>query len=398
MQSAPLTPHSASRKLPENVIYVFLWLIFLAIPLMTNDYSREGGFIRICYDWLRMSPFAIVFIVNNYLLLPSFLLKGKRIIYLSGLMIVIGVISTTFHLISPVLYKNDPRIIEQRILQDPAYGREEMSPGKIPGVPDTPPVSPELFNKPADKSAVESRALTSTGQTFFVLLNTVLISLLIAGFNTAIAVTNRWFADEQKRKEIEQEHIKSELAFLQNQVSPHFFMNTLNNIHSLIDGDRQMAQDAVLKLSEMMRYLLYESGRGTTTLQKEIEFLHSYVELMQLRVDKSVEVKIDLPVDYINVNLPPLLFISFIENAFKHGVSYREHSSLSFQLIQHPGKLEFISENTISKFRNQSAPDHHSGIGLSNIQKRLSMLYGDKHKLEIGRSGDHFKVKLIIPV
>jgi sensor histidine kinase YesM len=219
----------------------------------------------------------------------------------------------------------------------------------------------------------------------------------VAGFNTAIAVTNRWFFEEQKRKEIEQEHIKSELAFLQNQVSPHFFMNTLNNIHSLIEGDQKMAQEAVLKLSELMRYLLYESGRGTTTLQKEIEFLQSYVELMQLRVDKSVEVKIELPVNYTNVNIPPLLFISFIENAFKHGVSYREHSALSFKLKQNPDSLEFISENTISKFRNQSSSSHHSGIGLTNIQKRLAMLYGDKHELEIIRNDYKFKVRLRIP-
>lgn len=391
------TTQKATRKLPENVIYLFLWLIFLAIPFMTNDFSRVGGIKRIFYDWLRMLPFAIVFIVNNFWLLPYFLLKGKRIIYFSGLLIVIGVISSTFHILSPVLYKNDPRLIEQRILQDPAYGREEMSPDKIPGVQNAPPVSPDLFNKPGDKSANKTRSLQATNQAFFVLLNTILISLLIAGFNTAIAVTNRWFADEQRRKEIEQEHIKSELAFLQNQVSPHFFMNTLNNIHSLIEGDKKMAQDAVLKLSEMMRYLLYESGRGTTTLKREIEFLHSYVELMQLRVDKSVEVRIELPDDYINVNLPPLLFISFIENAFKHGVSYREHSSMSFKLIQHPGSVEFISENTVSKFRNQASPSLHSGIGLTNIQKRLAMLYGEEHELEIRKSDNLFMVRLIIP-
>ena len=93
------------------------------------------------------------------------------------------------------------------------------------------------------------------GQPLIQFINTLFISLLIAGFNTAIAVTNRWFTEEQARKDIEKEHMKSELAFLQNQVSPHFFMNTLNNIHSLIEADQKLAQNAVLKLSEMMRYL-----------------------------------------------------------------------------------------------------------------------------------------------
>ena len=138
------------------------------------------------------------------------------------------------------------------------------------------------------------------------IINTLVISFLIAGFNTAIAVTNRWFIEEQARKEVEKENIQSKLAFLQNQVNPHFLMNTLNNIHSLIEGDQKLAQNAVLKLSELMRYLLYESGRGTTTLRKEIEFLRSYLELMLLRVDKSINVNQELPEKFTNVNLPPL--------------------------------------------------------------------------------------------
>ena len=228
-------------------------------------------------------------------------------------------------------------------------------------------------------------------------INTLVISLLIAGFNTAIAVTNRWFTEEQARKEIEKEHIQSKLTFLQNQVNPHFLMNTLNNIHSLIEGDRKLAQNAVLKLSEMMRYLLYESGRGTTTLQKEIEFLRSYLELMQLRVDKSIHVNLELPEKFNNVNLPPLLFIPFIENAFKHGVSYREPSALSFKLVQKTDSLEFIAINTISRYGNNDSFNHLGGFGLENIQKRLDMIYGDRHQLEIDKSDHEFRVKLIIP-
>jgi sensor histidine kinase YesM len=235
------------------------------------------------------------------------------------------------------------------------------------------------------------------GQPLFQFINSFLISLLIAGFNTAIAVTNKWFTEEQARKEIEKEHMQSELAFLQNQISPHFFMNTLNNIHSLIEADQKLAQNAVIKLSEMMRYLLYESGRGTTTLKKEIEFLRSYVRLMQLRVDESVKVSFELPETYDNVSLPPLLFISFIENAFKHGVSYREPSSLAFKMTQNPGSLEFTAVNTVSTFRFENPKVHHGGIGLENIKKRLNLLYGDRYKLDIESKDDEYKVLLIIP-
>ncbi len=383
--------------MPESVIYLFLWLIFLIIPFITNNYSGDRGFIKICYDWLRMLPFIIVFIVNNTWLLPKFLFKGQTIIYVCSLMAVVAVVSITFQLISPVIYKNDPKIQEQRILMDPQYGREEMNPEKLSTSPGSVSGSPELFKSPADDLIAKNRRLPEKGQAVFVFINTLLISLLIAGFNTAIAVTNRWFTEEQARKEIERQHMESELAFLQNQVSPHFLMNTLNNIHSLIEGDRNLAQNAVLKLSEMMRYLLYESGRGTTTLKKEIEFLKSYVELMQLRVDNSISVNLDVSTEINNVNLPPLLFISFIENAFKHGISYREPSALAFELIQKPGFLEFTAVNTISVYKNSDPGLTSGGFGLENIQKRLNMLYGNRHKLVIEKKDHEFSVKLIIP-
>ena len=385
------------RKIPEFVFYLFLWLIFLVIPFITNNYNRQGGFLRICYDWLRMLPFVLVFLINNFWLLPGFLFRSKGMIYFGSLLVVITGISVSFLVLNPMIHKNDPKVLEERILQDPHYGREEMNPrGSVPG--QNAPVTPEIANPVSVDSSRQRTELPIPNRSILVLVNTILISLLVAGFNTAIAVTNRWFENEQSRKEIEREHMRSELSFLQSQISPHFFMNTLNNIHSLIEGDSKLAQDAVLKLSELMRYLLYESGRGTTTLQKEVDFIKSYVELMELRVDKSIMVKLDMPEKFDNVTLPPLLFISFIENAFKHGVSYREPSALSFSLSQRPGYISFSSVNTISKYKVSNTPDHHGGLGLENIRKRLEMLYSDKYDLEIKKTDNEFDVKLTIPV
>jgi hypothetical protein len=386
-----------SGKLSESVMYLFLWLIFLIIPLITNNYSEKGGFIKVLYDWLRLIPFMLVFLLNNFWLLQKLLFRGKTVLYLSGLFITAVVFSTAFHFLNPVLHKNDPKILEKRILQDPQYGREEMRPGIRPDIPASSPSTPGIFNHTSDEDVSENRRLPSPDQSVFVLINTIVISLLIAGFNTAIAVTNRWSEEEQARKEIEKEHIESELAFLQNQVNPHFLMNTLNNIHSLIEVDHELAQNALLKLSDMMRYLLYESGQGTTTLQREIDFLRSYLELMELRVDKTVKVTLELPEKFSNVSLPPLLFISFIENAFKHGISYREPSSLTFKLIQYSGSLEFISVNTIPKFNAKAPGTRHGGFGLENIRKRLNMLYGQKHRLIIEKTEHEFKVNLTIP-
>jgi hypothetical protein len=385
-----------SRKIPEYVIYLFLWLLFLIIPIITNNYSSKGDFAKIFYDGLRLVPFIIIFLVNNILLLPFLLFRSRTKLYVVSLFIVALSVTSVFHILNPLIFKADPKVLEQRVLKDPQWGREEMRPGIPPAARNNISSSPELFKAPAESGISQNRRMPLPGQPFVQFINTFLISLLIAGFNTAIAVTNRWFDEEQARKEIEKEHMKSELAFLQNQISPHFFMNTLNNIHALIEADQKLAQNAVLKLSEMMRYLLYESGRGTTTLKREIDFLISYVRLMQLRVDDSVKVNFEFPEDFSNVNLPPLLFISFIENAFKHGVSYREPSELSFKLIQEKDALIFISENSISSFRSTDMIRHHGGIGLENIKKRLELLYKGNHQLLIENNQSTFKVTLII--
>ena len=379
--------------MPGYIIYSFLWMFFLVIPVITNNYGAGGDFKRISYDWLRMTPFFIVFLINCSWLLPKILFRGRTKLYMTMLLTVVLTVSITFQIIGPQLYKNDPELLEQRKLQDPTPGREEMQLGYAASRD----VSTEIFQARPDVDPLQKRRLPGSG-TPLQFVNTFLIALLVAGFNTAIAVTNKWVNEEQARKEIEKQRIQSELAFLQNQINPHFFMNTLNNIHALIDDDRELAQNAILKLSEMMRYLLYESGRGTTTLKKEIDFLRSYIKLMELKIDDCVKINFELPEVAHDVNLPPLLFISFIENAFKHGVSYAESSSLSFKLLQNTNSIEFVAINTISNFQKYGSLIQHGGIGLENIRKRLDLLYKDQYQLDITKTEQEFKVRLKIPV
>lgn len=379
-----------SGRMPAYLIYIFLWLFFLIIPVITNNYWSRGDIVRIKYDWLRLLPFFLVFLVNNVVLLPRILFRGYSKLYLLSLLVTASLVTAAFQVTGQEIFRNDPDVIEQRLLQDPQYGREEMRPGSPPSEL---PGNTEIFKSPAG-----TRGRPALYPALYQMINTFFISLLVAGFNTAIAVTNRWVAEEQARKEAEKEQVKTELAFLQNQVSPHFFMNTLNNIHALVDADHELAQDAILKLSGLMRYLLYESGRGATTLKKEIEFLKSYINLMELRVDSSVEIIADLPEKINDVKIPPLLFISFIENAFKHGISYREKSSLRFRLVQHENSIEFTSENTIPLHADPGKIAGKGGIGLENIRKRLDLIYGKKYDLYIDNQGDVFKVSLRVPV
>ena len=229
----------------------------------------------------------------------------------------------------------------------------------------------------------------------FGFFNHVLASVLISGFAIGLGVMEKLKQNEKKQKELEKEKLNSELAFLKNQVSPHFFFNTLNNIYSLIGIDGPTAQDSVLKLSKLMRYLLYESEHGETLMSHEIDFMNNYIDLMKLRISQKVELQIDFPVEFSDVNIPPLLFVPFIENAFKHGISYRESSFIHIRMNIDGDQIRFTSENSVGK-SSQTGDLQHSGIGLDNVRKRLGLLFPDKHELKISETETVFRVELAI--
>lgn len=127
-------------------------------------------------------------------------------------------------------------------------------------------------------------------------------------------------------KELEHQHLESELKYLKYQLNPHFFMNTLNNIHALVDIDSEKAKKTIIELSKLMRYVLYEANKSQISLKYEIQFLENYIALMKLRYTEHLDIQTEFPLIVPHVQIPPLLFISLLENAFKHGVSYRESS------------------------------------------------------------------------
>jgi LytS/YehU family sensor histidine kinase len=228
------------------------------------------------------------------------------------------------------------------------------------------------------------------------IIDNALVSILVVGFNAAIKVTVIWQAEEQKNKELEKEKLQTELAFLKNQVSPHFFMNTLNNIHALIDINTEDAKESLIKLSKLMRYLLYDSETGKTTLAKEIEFIKSYVDLMKLRFTEKVSVNLAFPENVPNIEIPPMLFTSLLENAFKHGVSYQSDSFI--EIIMNANK-EFLFFRIInSKQKSRNGIVEKGGIGLDNLQKRLDLIYGKDYSLVQNESEKEFEINIKLPL
>ena len=204
---------------------------------------------------------------------------------------------------------------------------------------------------------------------------------LMVGLSVAIKMTQKWIVTEKERKQLEQERTEAELKNLKNQLNPHFLFNTLNNIYSLIAISPDRAQSAVLELSKMLRYVLYENTQPYVPMEKELEFNHNYIELMRLRLARHVKVVVDMPRGLCRgYQIAPLLFITLIENAFKHGTSATEPSFVTIVMREpSPGVIECRIEN--SCFPKNENDKSGSGIGLKNLSRQLELLYPGKYTL-----------------
>jgi sensor histidine kinase YesM len=214
-----------------------------------------------------------------------------------------------------------------------------------------------------------------SGTFIFFLLNIVTVAVAI-GIRHFIRVRQL----KQQLKDEKAKNTEAELAWLKNQINPHFLFNTLNNISSLTQIDADAAQDAIAQLSDLLRYAMYETNKNTVPLGGEVEFMRNYIELMKLRCNEQTSVNYQLSTDSEQVEVAPLLFVSLIENAFKHGVSSGRPSAISIKLEQHQGQLTFICDNT--NYPKNDKDRSGSGIGIENTRRRLELMYADRYEWE----------------
>ena len=199
---------------------------------------------------------------------------------------------------------------------------------------------------------------------------------------------------ERRMKELQAENLSQRLESLRYQINPHFFMNTLNNIHALVDIDPEKAKESIEEFSKMMRILLYEGDAPTIPLAKELDFIEHFISLMRLRYpEESVRIEIVFPEERAGAEVPPLVMASFVENAFKHGVSYSSDSFIRVKVERQECKVVFLCTNS----SHPSEGDERHGVGLDNIRKRLTLLYGDDYKLSINEEDGRYEVLLSIP-
>ncbi|RZJ63375.1 MAG: sensor histidine kinase [Flavobacterium sp.] len=209
---------------------------------------------------------------------------------------------------------------------------------------------------------------------------TTIITLLLVGCSTVIGVGKRIREESITREALEKDKINSELSFLKAQINPHFLFNILNSIYALSDGNPE-AKEAVYNLSHLMRYVLYDTRHNLTSLSKEVAFVEDYIKLMELRLAENVQVIFDKPAYLKDVSVAPMLFLPFIENAYKHGISSLQPSFIYIGITQKEKSLEIEVRNSL--FPNQPTEKEESnGIGLVNTRRRLALIYPNQFTLD----------------
>ncbi|MDO8968325.1 MAG: histidine kinase [Algoriphagus sp.] len=339
------------KKRLSVLVHILGWLMLCIVLLLLSPLSWRMGEIQLPIQFWWKQVFLVVLLIsvfytNASFTVPKILLQGKNYLFL--LIVILG--GVFFY--GLIIY------FEQFTLYS-----EKMH---------------VVFSP--DKPFDPNRKRWLPGDVFQMSLYLVSI-----GLSTSLALVQKWQKDETLRRELDRQRINTELSYLKAQINPHFFFNTLNNIYALTNLDVKKAQEALLKLSRMMRYVLYENQKNETLLSKEVKFIEDYIELMKMRMTEKVKLKVEIEIPKHDLIIAPMLILPFLENCFKHGVSSQHESEILIKLEVMGDTVFFETRNHIFPVNPDSPEAHENGIGLANTQRRLSLIYPDKHRLKFGK-------------
>ena len=340
-------------ELGENMLYSLVWVAIFLIPFMNAQLMSEHeiDFNKVIISWVKVMPYFTIFLVNNILLAPKLLLRNRYWLYSILLLVMLFSIFGTIEILDFRYWQSNDELRDKASFTDLEW----------------------YWN--------------------------VLLGVFMAGANSMIKLYYRALDTDRRMAVLEKQNIESQMEYLKYQINPHFLMNTLNNIHALIDFDTKMAKCSVMELSHMLRHILYDSSESVTTLDKEITFLESYIKLMRLRYIDEVNITFSHPdvASSARIKLPPLLLIVLVENAFKHGISYKNKSFININISTENNELSCVVAN--SRHNNDKQSTERSGIGLNNITKRMDILFGENYTLTTDNTdNDVYIVELVIPV
>ena len=349
----PQTEKISKQALTEGLLYFCVWTFVFLVPIFSGSIFRSDPFEwrSIQTAWSIIAPYFLLFSIHNWWIVKRFLLTRQYLTYAALTIVTVVVIFTSIDLYHHI------------------YGIDIEQP--------------------------DVRMTTLVFSHLPLPIN-LLLGVFMCGLNSGIKMIYKSIRDDQEMGDMRHNMMQAELDYLKYQINPHFFMNTLNNIHALIDIDSEAAKDTVIELSKMMRYVLYDSEQDSISLDKEIQFLQHYIQLMRLRYSDSVEIVVDVPENsHSQVKIPPLIFIVFVENAFKHGISYnsRSYIHISIEVSAEGDRVCY----TVLNSKNLSKWNTPGGIGLDNVRKRLDLLFPKRYQLEIEDTAHQYSVELNIP-
>ena len=218
-------------------------------------------------------------------------------------------------------------------------------------------------------------------------------SVLVSAFVASLRFFTEWQELEEQKTKFKNEKLTAELKFLRNQINPHFLFNTLNNLYSLAYSNSPQTTEVISRLSQMMRYMVYDCNHDTVSLEKEIEYIKNYISLEKLRLNNNTPIDFEIKGDPGTKYIMPLLLIPFLENAFKHGVSNNQASWIKASLDCSTNTISLQVKNSINS-KNGASASSNSGVGLENLKRRLVLNYPDKHKLEFNASDHQYNANL----
>ncbi|MBM6993577.1 MAG: histidine kinase [Prevotella sp.] len=384
-----------TRCSKENLIYLGLWILLFLAPVVslylrsTSDTHLQFQWNEVFHVWVVFAIYLLIFLVHNIILAPILIYKHKTLTYIITTLCLLGVFMT-FECFNKPDKKWQPRQEMKTPPKRPEPNRhpEDMKPENQPRNPfdnNHPPMNDRMHQPPMFIGMIDFVGVF------------ILVGLL--GLNLGVKLYFKNEKDYDDLQKLEKQNLSQQLEYLKYQINPHFFMNTLNNIHALVDIDPEKAKTSIVELSKMMRYVLYEGDKSTIPLQKEVTFLHNYIQLMQLRYSDRVTVNIDIPDNMPDGQIPPLLLITFVENAFKHGVSYQQDSFINIAMDVDDGSLFFHCLNRKQPIDNTSSGNvpQEGGVGLKNVKQRLDLIYGENYTLDINNGEENYEVQLTIP-
>lgn len=390
-------------KKNEEYIYAVLWTMAFVAPLIVMAYHSKDtlgypppfGWQEVLITWRFTVVFFVVFLIHNLFVAPQLVFLGQRVQYLLQLLLLV----VGFQVLQNIVRPPHPHAREVERTMQPMRPHAQNAPGEARpiGRPhDTHPRPPHARAENPD------RPHRMPDPMFMFRRNETVMSillLLILILNIGIKFYFKSEDERQRIDDLQKRNLEQQLEYLKFQINPHFFMNTLNNIHALVDIDPEQAKYMVLVLSKMMRYILYDGERRYIPLKKEVDFILNYVDLMRIRYPQQVKISVDISPDLPDGKVPPLLLITFVENAFKHGVSMRRESFIRLQCRYVPETAMFHLNCVNSKHPTRSVlTQREGGVGLANALRRLKLIYDDNYKLDTVSTDDVYEVHLQVPV